>query len=154
MLAPVLGEGVESAAQPLQRSLDWVRANRLLVAAAALCSVVAGLHYADLKDAPPGFFSDEASVAYDAQGIATDWRDEHGDLLPIFFRSFGQWRGSLFVYAVAAVFRVAGPGVVQARAVSATLSLLTAALLALLVRRLFGADWLALGTFAVTAVTP
>src|SRR5215831_4028235 len=126
MLAPVLGEGVESAAQPLQRSLDWVRANRLLVAAAALCSVVAGLHYADLKDAPPGFFSDEASVAYDAQGIATDLRDEHGDLLPVFFRSFGQWRGSLLIYLMAPVFKVTGPGVIQARVVSTTVSLLTA----------------------------
>jgi len=154
MLAAVLGEGVGSAAPPLQRSLDWVRANRLLVAAAVLCSVVVGLHYADLKDAPPGFFSDEASVAYDAQGIATDFRDEHGDLLPVFFRSFGQWRGSLFVYAVALVFKVAGPGVVQARIVSTTISLLTAVLLALLVQRLFGARWLSLGTFAVVGVTP
>jgi hypothetical protein len=154
MLPAVLGEGAESLAQPLQRSLDWARANRLLVAATVLCGVVVGLHYVDLKDAPPGFFSDEASVAYDAQGIATDLRDEHGDLLPIFFRSFGQWRGSLFVYAMAAVFKVAGPGVVQARFVSATASLLTAVLLALLVQRLFGARWLSVGTFAVVAVTP
>jgi len=148
------GDGLSNLAETLQRSRDWTRANGLLVGAAALVGAVVTLHYVDLGSAPSGFFSDEASVAYDAQGIATDWRDEHGDLLPIFFRSFGQWRGSLFVYAVAALFRVAGPGVVQARAVSATLSLLTAALLALLVRRLFGADWLALGTFAVTAVTP
>ena len=154
MLAPVLGERAASPAQPLQRPLDWLRANRFLVAAAALCGAVVALHYSDLRDAPPGFFSDEASVSYDAQGIATDLRDEHGDLLPIFFQSFGQWRASLFVYAVAMVFRVAGPGVVQARFASATFSLLTALLMALLVHRLFGERWLSLGTFAVVGVTP
>jgi hypothetical protein len=154
MLAPVLGEGAASPAQPLQRSLDWLRVNRFLVTAATLCGAVVALHYSDLKDAPPGFFSDEASVSYDAQGIATDLRDTHGDLLPVFFRSFGQWRGSLFVYAVAMVFKVAGPGVVQARFVSATLALLTALLMALLVHRLFGERWLSLGTFAVVGVTP
>jgi hypothetical protein len=157
MLPRVLGESGgarHGLASPFQRSVDWARDNRLLVAATVVCGVVAGLHYAELNDAPPGFFSDEASVAYDAQGIATDFRDEHGDLLPVFFRSFGQWRGSLFVYAVALVFKVAGPGVVQARFVSSTVSLLTAALLALLVLRLFGSRWFALGTFAVVGVTP
>jgi 4-amino-4-deoxy-L-arabinose transferase-like glycosyltransferase len=154
MLPRVLGEGAATLAQPLHRSLDWVRANPFLAAAAALGGIVVALHFADLKAAPPGFFSDEASVAYDAQGIATDLRDEHGDLLPVFFRSFGQWRAPLFVYAVAAVFRVAGPGVVQARAVGTTIALLTAVLIALLVQRLFGERWLSLGTFGVVAVTP
>jgi len=154
MLAPVLGEGAADSAQPLQRSLDWVRANCLLVAAAVLCGVVVGAHYADLGGAPPGFFSDEASVSYDAQGIATDLRDEHGDLLPIFFRAFGTWRGSLLIYLMAAVFKVTGPGVIQARAVTTTVALVAAVALGLLVQRLFGSAWLALGTFAVTAVTP
>ena len=158
MLPAVLGESGErlrsGVAEPLQRSLDWARANPLLAAAAVLCGVVVGLHYADLKDAPPGFFSDEASVAYDAQGIATDLRDEHGDLLPIFFRAFGTWRGSLLIYLMAAVFKITGPGVLQARAVTTTVSLLAALFIALLVRRLFGARWLALGAFAVAAVTP
>jgi hypothetical protein len=156
MLPAVLGEGGQRLrlAQPLQRSMDWTRANGALVVTAAVVGAALALHYADLRGAPPGFFSDEASVAYDAQGIATDLRDQHGDLLPIFFRAFGTWRGSLFIYLMAAVFRVTGPGVLQARAVSTTVSLLTALFIGLLVQRLFGARWLSLGAFAVTAVTP
>ena len=56
--------------------------------------------------------SDRSQYSYSrfgTQGIATDLRDQHGALLPVFFESFGQWRGSLFVYAVAVVFKVAGP---------------------------------------------
>jgi hypothetical protein len=158
MLPAVLGEGRErlrsGLTPPLQRSVDWARANGVLVSAAVVGGAVVALHYADLRNSPPGFFSDEASVAYDAQGIATDLRDQHGDLLPIFFRAFGTWRGSLFIYAMAALFKVTGPGVVQARVVSTTVSLLTAVFIGLLVQRLFGARWLALGAFAVTAVTP
>jgi len=154
MLPRVLGAAGLGVTGSVRRSLDWARANPLAVATVLVGAVMAALHYADLTAAPPGFFSDEASVAYDAQGIATDLRDSHGALLPVFFQSFGQWRGSLFVYATALVFKVAGPGVAQARFVSATVSLLTAVLMALLVRRLFGDRWLALGTFAVVAVTP
>jgi hypothetical protein len=69
---------------------------------------------------PPGFFADEASVAYDAQGIETDGRDAHGVFLPVIFQSFGTWRGSMFIYVMAVVFKIFGTGVVQARAVGAT----------------------------------
>jgi len=153
LVLPEGGEGTRRVARAA-RWARWARANPLTLAAAALVLAVVGLHYADLGAAPPGFFSDEASVAYDAQGIATDLRDEHGDLLPVFFQAFGTWRGSLLIYVMAAVFRVAGPGVLQARAVTTTASLLTAALLGLLVHRLFGARWLSLGAFAVAALTP
>ncbi len=153
MLPPVLREG-EHGLGSLAQPLHWTRVHGLVVAAAVVVGVVVGLHYSDLKDAPPGFFSDEASVAYDAQGIATNGRDEYGDLMPIIFRGFGGWRPSLLIYLVAAVFKLVGPGVVQARFVSSTVSLLTAVFLGLLVQRLFAARWLSLGTFAVAALTP
>jgi hypothetical protein len=154
MLPPVLAEAREDVRGLRQGVAEWARAHGRTAAVVLAIGVLVALHYVDLRDDPPGFFSDEASVAYDAQGIATDLRDSHGALLPVVFQSFGQWRASLFVYAVAAVFRVAGPGVVPARAVASTFALLTAILLGLLVQRLFRARWLALGTFAVVAVTP
>src|SRR5258708_7857245 len=108
MLPPVLVEGAAERTSILDRAVAWTSGNRLLVAAAAVGGLAVGLHYAELQNAPPGFFSDEASVAYDAQGIATDLRDEHGDLLPVFFRAFGTWRASLFIYLMAARFQVTG----------------------------------------------
>ena len=131
-----------------------LRVDALSLAVGCLAGLAVALHYLMLHGLPPGFFSDEASVAYDALGIATDGEDVHGAAWPVVFQSFGTWRCSLFIYAVALVFRVAGPGVLQARAVATTFSLLTAALLGLLVWRLFSIKWLAIGTFLVAAVTP
>src|SRR2546423_813699 len=120
----------EAARGGVDGALRWSRTHPLTLAGAGLVAAVAVPPYPALVDAPPGFFSDEASVAYDARGIATDLRDQHGDLLPVFFRAFGTWRGSLLIYVMAAVFRVAGAGVLQARVVTTSISLLTAALLA------------------------
>jgi 4-amino-4-deoxy-L-arabinose transferase-like glycosyltransferase len=138
----------------LDGALAWIQARAPALVAVALAGMAVGLHYAALQRVPPGFFSDEASVAYDALGIATDGRDQHGAAWPVVFQSFGAWRCPLFIYAVAAVFKVFGPGVIQARAVATTCSLLTAALLGLLVWRLFSTRWLAMGAFLVASVTP
>jgi hypothetical protein len=96
-MLPIVLPGGGEAAGRIPRAVEWTRANGLLLAAAGLIGAVVALHYADLRDAPPGFFSDEASVAYDAQGIATDGRDQHGDLLPVIFQAFGTWRASLLI---------------------------------------------------------
>jgi 4-amino-4-deoxy-L-arabinose transferase-like glycosyltransferase len=130
------------------------RAHGLTIGAVLLIAVVVVLHYVGLQDVPPGFFSDEASVALDARGIEKDGRDTHGVFMPVFFQSFGTWRASLFVYVMALTFRVFGAGVVQARAVAVTLSLLTALFLALLAWLLFGRRWLAVTMFLVASVTP
>lgn len=142
------------AARPSSRALAQLRVRAPSLVAASLVGVAVVLHYVALHEVPPGFFADEASVAYDAWGIATDGRDEHGAAWPVVFQSFGTWRCSLFVYAEALAFKLAGPGVGQARAVATTFSLATAALLGVLIWRLFSARWLAVGTFLVASVTP
>ena len=38
---------------------------------------------------PPGFYTDEASVGFNAYKILTTARDEHGKFMPIFFEAFG-----------------------------------------------------------------
>src|SRR5215472_6219037 len=103
MLARVLAEVGQESRGLRQAVTEWTRAHALTVCVGLAIVLLVALHYVNLGDDPPGFFSDEASVSYDAQGIATDLRDSHGVLLPVVFQSFGQWRGSLFVYLVAAV---------------------------------------------------
>src|SRR5215813_3367774 len=142
------------AARPSSRALAQLRVRAPALVATCLVGLSVVLHYAALHEVPPGFFADEASVAYDAWGIATDGRDEHAAAWPVVFQSFGTWRCSLFVYAEALAFKLAGPGVGQARAVATTFSLATAALLGVLIWRLFSARWLAVGTFLVASVTP
>lgn len=80
---------------------------------------------------PPGFYLDEASISYNAYAISLDGRDEHGVFLPLFFQT---WDASVavnpvYVYALAAVFKVFGPSILAARLLSAVAGFLAACLL-------------------------
>jgi 4-amino-4-deoxy-L-arabinose transferase-like glycosyltransferase len=53
----------------------------------------------EISNNPPGFFSDEAAIGYNAYSILTTGKDEFGEPFPIFFRSFGDYRLPLSVYS-------------------------------------------------------
>jgi hypothetical protein len=57
---------------------------------------------------PPGFFRDEAAIAYNAHTIATEGRDEYGARFPLYFSSFLDYKSPIFVYGLAGVFVVTG----------------------------------------------
>jgi hypothetical protein len=57
---------------------------------------------------PPGFFRDEAAIAYNAHTIATEGRDEYGARFPLYFSSFLDYKSPLFVYGLAGIFVVTG----------------------------------------------
>ena len=53
---------------------------------------------------PPHLTPDEAALGYNAYSILHTLRDEHGRLLPVIFKSFGDYKPGLYVYfAVPAV---------------------------------------------------
>src|SRR5262249_35622246 len=86
----------------------------------------------------PGFYRDEAAIAYNAYTLETSGKDEYGARYPLFIRSFGDYKGPVYVYLLAAVFRVTGPSAHVARAFSAVLgflAVLTLAALAYLIPR-------------------
>jgi 4-amino-4-deoxy-L-arabinose transferase-like glycosyltransferase len=87
------------------------------------------IQFSRLRTNPPGFFIDESSIAFNAYKIAATGRDEHGESWPLFFRAFGEFKNPIYVYLLAAVFKVTGPGILAARALSASAGLLTALLL-------------------------
>jgi hypothetical protein len=57
---------------------------------------------------PPGFFRDEAAIAYNAHTIADEGRDEYGARFPLYVSSFQDYKSPLFVYGLAGVFAVTG----------------------------------------------
>jgi hypothetical protein len=89
-----------------------------------------------VPDNPPGFYIDESSIAYNALKVAQSGRDEHGEAWPLYFRAFGDYKNPTYVYLLAAVFRVTGPGITAARLLSASLGAAAALLLGLLALRL------------------
>jgi 4-amino-4-deoxy-L-arabinose transferase-like glycosyltransferase len=94
---------------------------RLLVLGVLLLIALVFLHV-DAKN-PPGFYRDESAIAYNAYTLSTGLKDEYGARLPLFIRSFGDYKSPLYVYLLAAVFRVTGPSTAAARTLSAVLGL-------------------------------
>src|SRR6476661_6618607 len=85
---------------------------------------------------PPGYHRDEAALSLNAYTLSTSLRDEDGARLPLFFRSFGDYKSPVYPYLLAGVFRVTGPSQTVARGLSAVLVLAAVLLLGLLARRL------------------
>lgn len=52
----------------------------------------------NLKANPPHLTQDEAALGYNAYSILKTGKDEHGEVLPIVFKSFGDYKPGLYVY--------------------------------------------------------
>ncbi len=64
----------------------------------AILILAALLRLWKLGSIPPGLTPDEASLGYNAYSVLKTAKDEHGQLLPIIFKSFGDYKPGLYVY--------------------------------------------------------
>jgi hypothetical protein len=103
---------------------------------------------------PPGFFRDEAAIAYNAHTIATEGRDEYGARFPLYFSSFLDYKSPLFVYGLAGVFLVTGADREVARGFAAACVLAAVLLLGWLAYRRTGRSSVAVATVVLAGTTP
>jgi 4-amino-4-deoxy-L-arabinose transferase-like glycosyltransferase len=89
---------------------------------------------------PAGFFVDESSIAYNAHTISQTGQDEFGNSWPLYFRAFGDYKNPIFVYLLAIIFKVTGPGILTARLFSAIAGIVAVLLLGYLAGRITK-DW-------------
>src|SRR2546422_3193367 len=108
------------------------RIEGLLIAAALLAGIA---YFAEVPGNPPGFFVDESSIAYNAHLISRSGTDEHGASRPLFFRAFGEYKGPVYIYLLAAIYKLTGPSILAARILSALLGLAAALVLGLVAAR-------------------
>jgi 4-amino-4-deoxy-L-arabinose transferase-like glycosyltransferase len=113
-----------------------VRAGSLITIAVLMLGVA--IYSAGVPGNPPGFHIDESSIAFNAHLIATSGHDEHGASWPLFFRAFTEYKNPVYIYLLAAVFKVTGPSILSARLLSAILGVATAFVLGVLARRTTG----------------
>jgi 4-amino-4-deoxy-L-arabinose transferase-like glycosyltransferase len=90
-----------------------------------------------IADVNSGFYVDEASIGYNAKSILETGSDEYGQNFPLAFRSFGDYKSPLFVYANIPLVSVFGSAV-GARLTSAILGVITIWLVAEITRKLSG----------------
>jgi 4-amino-4-deoxy-L-arabinose transferase-like glycosyltransferase len=103
---------------------------------------------------PPGFFRDEAALAYNAYTIEHSGRDEYGARFPLYFSSFLDYKSPIFVYVLAGVFRVTGPSREVARGLAAVSMLAAVLLLGWLAFRLTGRTAVGVAATALAGFSP
>ena len=103
------------------------------VVLAVILALAGTLRVAGITDNPPGFFTDEAAVGYNAYTILNHGKDEYGEGWPLLFKSFGDYKLPVCIYSTVpfvAVFGLTELAVRLTSAVYGTLTVLTTYLLA------------------------
>jgi len=108
-------------------------------------SIAALLRLWNLGNYPP-LNADEAAIGYNAYSILETGRDEHGDFLPLHFKSFGDYKPGLYFYLAMPFVKILGLNEWAVRLPSALLGIATVYLVYLLAKLLwnnetFGIIW-------------
>ena len=108
----------------------------------------------NIVENPPGFFADEASFAYNAYTILHTGKDEFGATMPLFFKSFGEYKLPVYIYSQVPFIALLGLSELPVRLTSAAYGVATVAAVYFLMRVLFHRELPALATAAVLAISP
>jgi 4-amino-4-deoxy-L-arabinose transferase-like glycosyltransferase len=108
----------------------------------------------NLASVPPSLTSDEAALGYNAYSILKTGRDEYGQLLPVVFKSFGDFKTGAYVYLAAPFVALFGLNEFSVRLPGALAGILGVYLIYLICRRLFDKERVALTSAFVFAITP
>lgn len=108
----------------------------------------------NLDNTPPHLRNDEAALGYNAYSILKTGKDEHGELLPLIFQSFGDWKMGLYIYLTIPFISMLGLNELSTRLPSAIFGVVTVWLTFKIVLQLFASRKLALMATLVFAISP
>lgn len=114
--------------------LQIISKHKLLLLILALATI---LRLWGLGTNPPHLTNDEAALGYNAYSILKTARDEHGEFLPIIFKSFGDWKPGLYIYATVPFVATLGLNEFSTRAASAVAGIVAVLLVYLIGKNLF-----------------
>ncbi len=120
----------------------------------AILTIAFFLRFYKIESIPPGLYTDEASIGYNAYSILKTGKDEFDQNFPLWFKSFGDYKPPVYIYLTSASLAVFGKNEFAVRFPSALLGTLTVLLTYFLVLRLFKSSYLALLTSLLLAVSP
>src|SRR5256885_252007 len=133
---------------------DFINRHQDAIVLIVLIIIAIVLYTYDLSRNPPGFFIDESSVAFNSYNIARSGHDEFGNAWPLFFRAFGEYKNPVYIYLLAVVFRITGPGIFIARCLSAVMGVSTAAVLGVVGTKVSGRRNVGIMVAALPLLTP
>ena len=94
------------------------------------------LRFYNLSENPPGLYIDEVAIGNNAYEILTKGKDEYGEKLPLFFKSFGDYKMPVYIYSVSGAMAIFGKNELAVRFPSAFFGVLTVLVLYFFVRKL------------------
>lgn len=107
-----------------------------------------------LAEVPPSLSWDEASIGYDAWSVGLTGKDQWGKNYPLIFKSFGEYKYPMHVYATALSVKVLGLSDTAVRLPSAVMGVISIFFLFFLVKKLTQQFTPALIAAAFLAVSP
>ena len=129
--------------------------NRLQIILFVLIIILAFfLRFYRLGSNPPGLYWDEAAFGYDAYSLAKTARDHHGQFLPLFFESFGDWKLPGYFYLLIPSVKLFGLSEFAVRLPSALLGFLTVMIFFFVIKKLTDDVRLALASMFFLAISP
>ena len=102
---------------------------------------------------PYGFFCDEAAIGYNAYTILLTGKDEYGVSYPFFFRSFGEYKSPVAIYAAVPFIQLLGLSELSVRLQSVLFGMITLLMVYLATKELFSKN-IALLSVAIAATMP
>lgn len=112
------------------------------------------LRFYKLGDIPSGLYQDETAIGYNAFSILKTGRDEHSQFLPIYFKSFGDYKLPVYVYLTAISVKLFGLTEFAVRFPSALFGFLSVIVFYFLVKDLSKKPKLALAASLLLAINP
>lgn len=108
----------------------------------------------NLSGSPPSLNWDEVAWGYNAYSISETLKDEYGKVLPVFTRSFDEYKSTLPLYLMIPSIKVFGLNEFGVRFPSALMGTLAIVLIFLLARQIFKDERIALVSSFVFAIEP
>ena len=112
------------------------------------------LRFYHLSINPPSLYWDETAFGYDAYSILKTGKDHHGQFMPLFFESFGDWKLPGYFYMLVPSIKLFGLTEFAVRFPSALLSSFTIIVLFFLVKELTKNINLALTSSLFLSISP
>ncbi len=112
------------------------------------------LRFYQLGEVPTGLYQDETAIGYNAYSILKTGKDEYGKNSPLYFKSFGDWKHPIYIYATVFSEAVFGITAFAVRFPSAFCGFLSVIILYFFVKQLTKNENLSLVSSFLFAVNP
>ncbi len=136
--------------------MNILKRTNLIIIIASIIILAVGLFFRiyKLDSIPPGLYQDETAIGYNAYSILKTGADEYGKNLPLYFKSFGDYKLPVYIYSTIPSIIIFGLNAFAVRFPSALFGFLTLPLVGLLMLRFTKNKYFALVSMAILSILP